>query len=200
MDIDIQPAAPTRFTDPPASPDTADSSVAHTPVTTAKISVAKPTTPPKAKPPPHIYLRDKGKWNAVSAECNKLHINYTDARNTLHGIKILTDFMSDFRPQQLPHQKQPSLPYIHARRKAQYQGGLKNILLEIPSDCIQLEIEIKDTLRGIQPATKAALKPPTSSKMQSLQSVTKKLPINPPHSYLRLEFPYPGGEDLESCH
>ncbi|GBP37622.1 hypothetical protein EVAR_34659_1 [Eumeta japonica] len=46
----------------------------------------------------HIYLRDKGKWNVVSAECNnRLHINYASARNTLHGIKITVYSISDFR-------------------------------------------------------------------------------------------------------
>ncbi|GBP06960.1 hypothetical protein EVAR_4401_1 [Eumeta japonica] len=50
----------------------------------AKTSGTKATAHPKAKSPPPIYLRNKGKWNAVSAESNKLHINYISARNMLH--------------------------------------------------------------------------------------------------------------------
>ncbi|GBP14940.1 hypothetical protein EVAR_6593_1 [Eumeta japonica] len=71
MYIDIQPAAPITFTDSPASPDSPVTSVARGPVTatkqaisgteSAKIFGAKPTVPSKAKPPPPIYLSDKGK-------------------------------------------------------------------------------------------------------------------------------------------
>ncbi|GBP63922.1 hypothetical protein EVAR_40173_1 [Eumeta japonica] len=93
MDIDTQSAAPTKFIDSPASPVSPDAPVARP----SKISGAKPTAPPKIKPPPPIYLREKGKWNAVSAECSRLHINYTSARNTLHGIKITVDSIADFR-------------------------------------------------------------------------------------------------------
>ncbi|GBP16760.1 hypothetical protein EVAR_13374_1 [Eumeta japonica] len=44
--------------------------------------------PPRARPPPSLFLRDKAKWNAVLRECLRLHIQNTKAQNTVHGIKI----------------------------------------------------------------------------------------------------------------
>ncbi|GBP83852.1 Nucleic-acid-binding protein from transposon X-element [Eumeta japonica] len=58
---------------------------------------AKPTPPPKVKPPPPICLRDKSKWNTVSSECTRMHINYSRAQNTSQGIKIITNTIEDFR-------------------------------------------------------------------------------------------------------
>ncbi|GBP44053.1 Nucleic-acid-binding protein from transposon X-element [Eumeta japonica] len=57
----------------------------------------KPSPPPKVKLPPPICLRDNTKWNYVSAECTRMHINYTRALNTKQGIKILTGTVEDFR-------------------------------------------------------------------------------------------------------
>ncbi|GBP41486.1 hypothetical protein EVAR_24404_1 [Eumeta japonica] len=58
---------------------------------------SKPSPPSKVKPPPSICLRDKSKWNLVSTECTRLHINYTRAQNTIQGIKISTGTIDDFR-------------------------------------------------------------------------------------------------------
>ncbi|GBP96933.1 Nucleic-acid-binding protein from transposon X-element [Eumeta japonica] len=152
MDIDVQSAAPTSFIDSPASPDCPDTPVAYGPVNAAnqathtiqppKTSDAKPTAPPKIKPPPPIYLRDKSKWNAVSAECSRLHINYTSARNTLHGIKITVESISDFRSLNslLIKSKFPFHTYaLEEERKI--KAVLRNIPLEIPTDCIKSDLE-----------------------------------------------------------
>ncbi|GBP58962.1 hypothetical protein EVAR_97336_1 [Eumeta japonica] len=44
-----------------------------------RVAGVAPTAPPKVKPPPPVFLRDKTKWNMVSSECSKLHINYSKA-------------------------------------------------------------------------------------------------------------------------
>ncbi|GBP44860.1 Nucleic-acid-binding protein from transposon X-element [Eumeta japonica] len=41
--------------------------------------------------------KDKTKWNFVSAECTRMHINYTRAQNTKQGIRISTGTVEDFR-------------------------------------------------------------------------------------------------------
>ncbi|GBP84007.1 hypothetical protein EVAR_15744_1 [Eumeta japonica] len=108
----------------------------------AKISGAKTTTSPKTKSPSPIYLRDKGKWNAVSAEYNRLHINYTSAHNTLHDIKISVDFILDFRSliSLLIKCNFPFHTYaLEEGRKI--KAVLRNIPLENPTDCIKSDLE-----------------------------------------------------------
>ncbi|GBP92954.1 Nucleic-acid-binding protein from transposon X-element [Eumeta japonica] len=155
MDIDTQSAAPTTFFNSPASPDSPDTPVARGPVNAAKqaihttqpakISGAKPMAPPKIKPPPPIYLRDKGKWNAVSAECSRLHINYTSARNTLYGIKITVDSISDFRSLNSLLMKSNFPFHTYAlEEECKIKAVFRNIPLEIPTDCIKFDLENKN--------------------------------------------------------
>ncbi|GBP87561.1 Nucleic-acid-binding protein from transposon X-element [Eumeta japonica] len=58
---------------------------------------SKPSHPPKVKLPPPVCLRDKSKWNLLSTECTRLHINYIRAQNTIQGIKISTGTIDGFR-------------------------------------------------------------------------------------------------------
>ncbi|GBP35464.1 hypothetical protein EVAR_19974_1 [Eumeta japonica] len=66
-------------------------------VKTNVASSAKPTPPPKVKPPPPICLRDKSKWNVVSSEHTRIHINYSRDQSTSRGIKIVTNTIENFR-------------------------------------------------------------------------------------------------------
>ncbi|GBP39664.1 hypothetical protein EVAR_25488_1 [Eumeta japonica] len=58
---------------------------------------SKSSPSPKVKLPSPICFRDKSKWNLVSTECTRLHINYTRAQNTDQGITISTGTIEDFR-------------------------------------------------------------------------------------------------------
>ncbi|GBP82764.1 RNA-directed DNA polymerase from mobile element jockey [Eumeta japonica] len=126
MDIDTQSAAPTTFFDSPASPDSPDTPVARGPVNAAKQAIHT-TQPAKI---------------SVSAECSRLHINYTSARNTLHGIKITVDSISDFRSLNslLIKSNFPFHTYaLEEERKI--KAVLRNNPLEIPTDCIKSDLE-----------------------------------------------------------
>ncbi|GBP21227.1 Nucleic-acid-binding protein from transposon X-element [Eumeta japonica] len=72
MDIDTQSAAPTKFIDSPASPVSPDAPVARP----SKISGAKPTAPPKIKPPPPIYLREKADFRSLNSLLIKSNIPF----------------------------------------------------------------------------------------------------------------------------
>ncbi|GBP02055.1 Nucleic-acid-binding protein from transposon X-element [Eumeta japonica] len=104
MELDQLSTNPSNQMDSPASPDPApvqDKVILGTPVTEkaapTKNTGAKPVAPPKVKPPPPIYLRDKSKWSTVSVECNRLHIHYTNARNLMDSIKITVSTIQDYR-------------------------------------------------------------------------------------------------------
>ncbi|GBP92155.1 hypothetical protein EVAR_34147_1 [Eumeta japonica] len=104
MELDQLSTNPSNQMDSPASPDPApvqDKVILGTPVTEkaapTKTTGAKPVAPPKVKPPPPIYLRDKSKWSTVSVECNRLHIQYTNARNLMDSIKITVSTIQDYR-------------------------------------------------------------------------------------------------------
>ncbi|GBP88952.1 Nucleic-acid-binding protein from transposon X-element [Eumeta japonica] len=104
MELDQLSTNPSNQMDSPASPDPApvqDKVILGTPVTEkaapTKTTGAKPVAPPKVKPPPPIYLRDKSKWSTVSVECNRLHIHYTNARNLMDSIKITVSTIQDYR-------------------------------------------------------------------------------------------------------
>ncbi|GBP87550.1 hypothetical protein EVAR_65171_1 [Eumeta japonica] len=57
---------------------------------------SKPSAPPRAKIPPPVCLRDKSRWNAVSAKYSGRRILYILAQNSKHGIKITTTIIDDF--------------------------------------------------------------------------------------------------------
>ncbi|GBP82208.1 RNA-directed DNA polymerase from mobile element jockey [Eumeta japonica] len=89
MEVELNHVKKLVHRDSPASP---DKSVTKTTIVAPKQSIvgvktppatgSKPSPPPKVKLPPPICLRDKTKWNFVSAECTRMHINYTRAQNT----------------------------------------------------------------------------------------------------------------------
>ncbi|GBP33578.1 hypothetical protein EVAR_28734_1 [Eumeta japonica] len=70
------------------------------------------------------------------------HINYTSARNTLHGIKITVDSIADFRSLNslLIKSNIPFHTYaLEEERKI--KAVLRNIPLEISTDCIKSDLE-----------------------------------------------------------
>ncbi|GBP26874.1 hypothetical protein EVAR_16454_1 [Eumeta japonica] len=62
-----------------------------------RIVCSKPSAPSRAKLHSLVCLRDKSKWNEVSAECSRQHNQYTRVQNTKRGIKITTATIEDFR-------------------------------------------------------------------------------------------------------
>ncbi|GBP85035.1 hypothetical protein EVAR_54188_1 [Eumeta japonica] len=160
MDIDIQPVfdihrySPTRLR-PPTLPAPPTNPVARALVTTANQATSgadsakdircQTVGPPKAKSPSPIYLRDKGKRNTVSAECNRLHINYTRARNMLHGIKISADSISDFRSLSSFIIKNNLSFHIYVlEEELTIKAVLKNIPLEILTNSMKSGLENQD--------------------------------------------------------
>ncbi|GBP30204.1 hypothetical protein EVAR_94512_1 [Eumeta japonica] len=86
MRLDNNPALSTIDTDSSASAlqsgreATVAEMTAKAPSNSIKKFGTMPKAPPRVKPPPSIILRDKTKWNAVSRECSRLHINYAKAQ------------------------------------------------------------------------------------------------------------------------
>ncbi|GBP31082.1 Nucleic-acid-binding protein from mobile element jockey [Eumeta japonica] len=61
-------------------------------------SGSKPNAPPKIKPPPPIYLLKRANFIKISADCSRLHINYTKAvRVADDNIKIFSPDVETFR-------------------------------------------------------------------------------------------------------
>ncbi|GBP76832.1 Nucleic-acid-binding protein from transposon X-element [Eumeta japonica] len=100
MDVEITqassstaPAAPAQSAQGPAT--------TPTPVATDRASPrpgAKPSAPPKAKTPPPIFLRKGANFVKISADCTRLHINYSKAvRVADDGIKIICPNVETFR-------------------------------------------------------------------------------------------------------
>lgn len=58
---------------------------------------ASTTAAAKERPPPPIYLRQKEKWDHVSALCRNKGVNFTHAKSTRDGIKIQVSSSSDHR-------------------------------------------------------------------------------------------------------
>jgi hypothetical protein len=53
--------------------------------------------PPKAPPPPPVFIQDKSSWTKVSAALSAKRINFTHARSTAAGIKVLVPTSDDHR-------------------------------------------------------------------------------------------------------
>ncbi|KAJ8737080.1 hypothetical protein PYW07_000351 [Mythimna separata] len=51
----------------------------------------------KQRPPPPIYIQDKGKWTDVSKMCMDRKIHYTNARSCQQGIKVQVPTATDYR-------------------------------------------------------------------------------------------------------
>ncbi|GBP71489.1 Nucleic-acid-binding protein from transposon X-element [Eumeta japonica] len=105
-------------------------------------SRSRSSAPPKVKPPPPVFLRDKTKWNMVSSECSKLHINYSKAQNTAHGIKITTNSTDEFRKLNkfLINNNLPFHTYaLEEERKV--KAVIKGVPIEINTDDVQIDLE-----------------------------------------------------------
>ncbi|GBP03478.1 hypothetical protein EVAR_101824_1 [Eumeta japonica] len=56
----------------------------------------KPAAPPRAKAPPPIFLRKDANFVKISADCTRLHINYSRP-SAVDGIKIICPNVESFR-------------------------------------------------------------------------------------------------------
>ncbi|GBP03449.1 Probable RNA-directed DNA polymerase from transposon BS [Eumeta japonica] len=101
-----------------------------------------PIAPPRAKLPPPVYLRDKTKWNTVSSECTRLHIQYAKAQNTANGIKITLNSIDDFRKIN-KYLISNNIPFhtfaLEEERKS--KAVIKGVPTEIETDDIKQDLE-----------------------------------------------------------
>lgn len=56
-----------------------------------------PASTKKPRPPPPLFIQDKSKWTGVSKMCMDRNIQYTSARSTQQGIKVIVPTTSDYR-------------------------------------------------------------------------------------------------------
>ncbi|GBP70964.1 Nucleic-acid-binding protein from transposon X-element [Eumeta japonica] len=102
----------------------------------------KPSPPPKVKVSPLICLRYKYKWNLVTTECTRLHINYTRAQNTNQGIKISTGTIEDFRKLNAFFVKSniPFYTFTLEEEKPKVKAVIKGIPLELEIPDIKADL------------------------------------------------------------
>ncbi|GBP17989.1 Nucleic-acid-binding protein from transposon X-element [Eumeta japonica] len=139
----------TEYTDSPASPGPSASQksvTGHKQTTSERKSDPavgnKPSPPPRSKPPPPICLRGKSKWNMVSSEYTRLHINYTRAHNTNQGIRITAVSIDDFRKLSTLLIKSNFPFHIYTlEEERKLKAVLKGIPLEFETEDIKLDLE-----------------------------------------------------------
>ncbi|GBP40817.1 Nucleic-acid-binding protein from transposon X-element [Eumeta japonica] len=106
METEQSPTAPTVTAGPspqPNSPrdviqESVDTNMVPSDIDRKINSGSKPNAPPKIKPPPPIYLMKGANFIKISADCTRLHINYTKAvRVADDNIKIFSPDVETFR-------------------------------------------------------------------------------------------------------
>ncbi|GBP67556.1 hypothetical protein EVAR_98609_1 [Eumeta japonica] len=101
-----------------------------------------PIAPPRTKLPPPVYLRDTTKWNTVSSECTRLHIQYVKAQNTVNGIKIILNSTDDFRKIN-KYLISNNIPFhtFALEEERKFKAVIKGVPTEIETDDIKHDLE-----------------------------------------------------------